>query len=413
MKNNVVLIGAGGRANAYLMYGAKEEYNLLAIVDPNAANRKTFLGLNSLVGMVKEYDDFESMIAGTKEKIDGVIITTPNHLHLIPAIECMKRGVVLALEKPIAENIESCKKILKAKRKYNGRVLVGFVLRSCPFYKKAKEWVTAGRIGEITTIQADEIPAVLTTSVMFRSDWKRFKKSSGGAMNEKCSHDIDMFNWLIGSAPSSIYSVAGCKSLVPDKNLPLKCKDCSITAKCAYYLPDSVYNHPDMIKKANDGLLYKFTRDNSSCIYNNGHDMYDYQQSIISYANGATVSLTLDFAAAGKPCGRHIKIIGTKGVIWGKQEDNKISIQGKFTDAVETVDITDDGSGHGGGDRNHADEFIRMMREPGYNPEATIEAGYLSSAICFAADMSVEKKKPISLNEYVKYGLKGAAPFKY
>ena len=43
MKNNVVLIGAGGRANAYLMYGAKEEYNLLAIVEPNAANRKTFL----------------------------------------------------------------------------------------------------------------------------------------------------------------------------------------------------------------------------------------------------------------------------------------------------------------------------------------------------------------------------------
>jgi shikimate 5-dehydrogenase len=45
-KNRVVLIGAGGRANAYTMYGAKEQMNLVGVADPHAGNRQTVLGLD-------------------------------------------------------------------------------------------------------------------------------------------------------------------------------------------------------------------------------------------------------------------------------------------------------------------------------------------------------------------------------
>lgn len=401
MKKKVVVIGAGGRANSYLMYGAKEQYELLAVADPNENNRKTFLGLNSLVGKVKEYDRFKRMLEEIND-IDGAIISTPNHQHVEPAVECMKRGIVTALEKPIAESEEACRKILDAKRKFNGRVLVGFVLRSAPFYKKAKQIIEEGRIGEIITIQADELPAVTTTSVNFRSDWRRFSKYSGGIMNEKCCHDIDMLKWLIDSNPVSLNSFAGRKTLKRRPELPERCDQCQITDKCAYYLPPSVYNHPDQINKANDGLLYKFTRDNSACIYNNGHDLYDHQQVLIECENGAMASLTLDFSCKGKQCGRHIKIIGTRGVIWGKLEDNKISVQNKMDDTEETFDLKDDGSGHGGANRTHADEFIRMMEDPAHEPQATIEDGFLSSMICFAADRSVKEKKVIDLSNIPK-----------
>lgn len=399
-KKRVGIIGAGGRANAYLMYGAKEEVEVVAVADPNLDNRRTFLGLNSLVGLVEEYDSFEMMLKD--QELDGVVIATPNHQHVAPAVEAMRRRLVVALEKPIAENASSCRAIIDAQREFDGRAIVGFVLRSAPFYVQAKAWVDEGRIGEIVSVQADEIPHVLTTSVMFRSEWRRFKEFSGGAMNEKCCHDIDMLNWLIGSDPVSLYSVAGRKSLAPRTDRPMRCSECSFTGECAYYLPPAVYDHPDVINLANDGLLYKFTRDNSSCIYNNGHDLYDHQQTLIAYENGVTAALTLDFSGRGKSCGRMLKIVGTQGVIYGRAEDNRITLQNKMTDEEEVVDLKIDDSGHGGANRSHADAFIRMMEDPEFRSEATVEAGYLSSMMCFYADESAGNGQPVMLAEAVR-----------
>lgn len=397
-KKKVVFIGTGGRANAYLMYGAKEEFDLVAVADPHAANRKTLLGLNNLVGLVKEYDDYRTMLDENPD-VHGVVISTPNHFHVEPTVECLRRNLVIALEKPIAETPEGCRQILEAKRWHGGRILVGFVLRSSPFFQQAKRWIDEGRIGSVVSIQAEEIPHVLTVSVMFRSDWRRFRQFSGGMMNEKCCHDVDMLNWLAGSDPAFISSIGGVKTLAPDPSRPERCEDCDITADCTYYLPPSTYDHPDQINQANDGLLYKFTRDNSACIFNNGHDLYDHQQTLIEYRNGVTASLTVDFSGRGKTAGRFLKIFGTRGAIWGKLEENEIRLHDKRTDEVETAAVADDGSGHGGADRRHADAFIQMMDDPAYEPEATVEAAYLSSLMCFRADESVESKKMLPLDD--------------
>ena len=95
-RKRVVLIGTGGRANAYLMYGTKEQIELVGVADPNPDNRRVFLGLNSLVGRVPQFDDWRAMLDQVPA-IDGAIITTPNHAHTEPALACMERGLVLAL----------------------------------------------------------------------------------------------------------------------------------------------------------------------------------------------------------------------------------------------------------------------------------------------------------------------------
>jgi predicted dehydrogenase len=396
-KPRVVFVGTGGRANAYAMYGAKEQLEIAGIADVSPAHRRTFLGLNSLVGLVPEFDDWRAMYDATPE-IDGVVITTPNHQHLEPALEAMRRGYALALEKPIAESPASCRQLLATKRATNARVIIGFVLRSAPFYLQAYRWLAAGRIGRLTSIQADEIPHVLTTSVMFRSDWRRYQATSGGAMLEKCCHDLDLFTWFAGGAPVRLASHAGCQTFNPRPEVPARCADCHLTATCRYYLPPVKYEHPDMVKKANDGLLYKFVRDNSACIYNNGHDIYDHQTVQLEYDNGVVATLTLDFAGSGKVCGRTLKLVGTDGAIYGKCEDNAISLLDYATDTVTRVDVRDDGSGHGGANREHADAFIRMMNEPGYAPPANLEAGYLSAMLCFAADQSAAEHRLLDIS---------------
>ena len=105
--------------------------------------------------------------------------------------------------------------------------------------------------------------------------------------------------------------------------------------------------------------------------------------------------------------GRNLKIVGKKGVVWGKVEDSTIYVQNKLTDAVEEFKITDDGSGHGGSNRIHSDTFISMMEDPDFQGTASLEAGYLSAMLCFAADRSVEEKQQINVSDLMpQAGLK-------
>ena len=400
MKKRVAFIGTGGRSGSYTRYGVKEQIDIVGIADISKANRQLFLGLNDLVDKVPEFDSWEEMY--NEVDADGVVICTPNHQHVAPAVEAMKRGWVVALEKPIAENAESCIELLNVKKEHDAQVLVGFVLRSTPFYKKAKELICEGAVGDIITIQADEIPAILTTSVMFRSEWRRFKKTSGGSLLEKACHDMDILTWLADSNPVRINSLAGERVFRPNPELPERCDECAVQDTCSYYLPPEVYDHPDQINKANDGLLYKFTRDNSACIYNNGHDVYDYQSVQIEYDKGIAASFVMDFAGGGESSGRHLKVIGTKGVVFGRMEDNEIHLHNKLSDQTETFKLTDDGSGHGGANSTHADVFIEMMNDRKARPSATVEDGSISAMLCFAADKSVEEKQSIDFVQYIQ-----------
>lgn len=396
-KKRIVFIGTGGRALAYFKpLQIEPDLDLVACADPNPHARTTFLGLGNAVGKLREFDDWRVMLDKVGP-VDGVIITTPNHQHHEPAVESMNRGATLVLEKPIAESAESCDMIYEAYRRTNARVLIGFVMRSAPFYRQARQWIAEGKIGEVVSIYADELPHVLTTSVMFRNDWRRYRKTSGGSLLEKCCHDIDMLTWMAGDRPVRVNALGGVKTFRPNPDLPARCDDCKIQNECSYYLPPATYNHPDMMRKANDGVLYRFVRDNSACIYNNGHDVLDHYSVQIEYANGVIANLLLDFSAGGKSFGRTLKIIGTRGVIFGKLEENKIHLHDKRSDAIETVGLKVDESGHAGANDIHSRTFAEMLRDKNRVPSATVEAGYLSAMICFAAENSIVQKQQIDL----------------
>lgn len=401
----VAFIGTGGRANSYAQWFDRNLVEYAGCADISADSRKAFIGLNKIEGMA-EYDDWRAMFAGCGH-LDGVVIATPNHLHLEPALEAMKRGMAVALEKPIAHNADACRQLLACKRKHNGRVLVGFVMRSAPFYKQARQWIEDGRVGEISTIQADEIVHLLTVGVMFRSPWRRFKDMSGGSLLEKCCHDMDMLTWMAGGSPQALNSFAGVKTLAPRADVPAKCGDCHITDSCMYYLPNEVYTGPARTWGNQDADLYKMIKDRGSCIYNNGHDTYDHQSVQISYDNGVLVNFMVDFGSAGKATGRNLRILGSKGSIWGRCEENVIFCQDKQADQVERLELKLDNSGHAGANRTHAVAFQNMMADPTFPSPATLEAGYISAMICFAADDSAANGQRIDVSHLLpEAGLK-------
>jgi predicted dehydrogenase len=331
-----------------------------------------------------QFDDWREMIDAVGDP-DGLVVTTPNYLHAAPAIYGFETHLPVALEKPLAASPEDCDRILLAERDCDGRSLLGFVLRSTPFYSTVQKLVRDGAIGRVLSIQADELVGWAVTSIMNRSPWRRHQALSGGAMLEKCCHDLDLLNWLMDCRPVALNSFGGRRILNPNPTVGVRCDDCVAADDCVYFKEPQRAAHEDEAEQQ----LHQFIRDEAICIYNTDADIMDNQSVQIEYENGAVANFLMCFHCAGERAGRNIHLVGTHGRIWGNLHDNKVYWQSTKAAAPEVYDTRGDGSGHGGGDRLHALLLHQMMADPTFRPEQNVQAGYLSAAMCFAADRSV------------------------
>ena len=93
------------------------------------------------------------LIADKPKFADAVIITTPDRLHMEPAIAFANKGYHILLEKPMAVAENECIDIVRAV--HNNKVLlaVGHVLRYTPYTQKIKQLVSSGEIGDLINIQ--------------------------------------------------------------------------------------------------------------------------------------------------------------------------------------------------------------------------------------------------------------------
>jgi predicted dehydrogenase len=273
-------------------------------------------------------------------------------------------------------------------------VLLGFVLRSTPFYSKIHQWISSGAIGRVVSIQADELPGLGVTSIMNRSPWRRHSAQSGGSMLEKSCHDMDILNWMMGCRPVSLSSYGSDTIFAPDESLPERCDDCAIASSCLYFKTPRFSTHEDK----GEELLHEFIREDNLCIYNIDKDVTDVQSICLEYENGALANFMLNFNCMGPRASRNFHAVGTKGRIWGNLSAKQVFLHDNLSGKNTASDSSGDDSGHGGGDRRHALLLHQMMIEPGFTPEQSAYAGYLSAVMCFASDRSRQLKQRIDFH---------------
>lgn len=385
------MIGTGGRCVSYARaFGKSEKIEIVAVADPDPRNRQTMFHLSGVPGEnIKQYDDWHEMLEKHPD-IDGATVITPNYLHREPAIALLERGVAVALEKPMTTTMHDSEQILEAVKK-NSRIVIGFVLRSTPFYLKIRELLQSGAIGTVLSVQADELGSYGVSSIISRSPWRRYKRLSGGSLMEKSSHDIDLLNWLLNSRPVSVNSYGGKLLFRPNPMLPEQCADCKMAKECPYF------NEPEFSEGAGDVVLQKFVSEsNSRCIYNIDKDTADNQSVSIQYQNGAIANFMMCFNCSGPRSGRNFHAIGTRGRIYGNLEDRELHLYDNLQKKDFKIEIPVVEGGHNGGDVRHAMELLKMMEDPSYRPEQDAYAGYLSNAVCIAADLSIQEKRQIA-----------------
>lgn len=390
-KFKVAIIGNGGRSVSYgQTYSKCKDVKVVALADPNPKNTRTMAKISNLSGF-DAYQDWRE-VYDKHTDLDGVVIVTPNHLHRETAMPFIERGIPVALEKPITTTMKDSEAILKAAKKHRCRMLIGFVLRSTPFYRKIRELLDNGAVGNVLTMQADELGSYGVSSIICRSSWRCRQATSGGSLMEKSSHDIDLLNWFSGSCPISVNSYGGRLLFIPNPNFPTLCVDC-VHKDCKYY------STPEFSLAAGDAILQDFAqyRNNEQvCIYNVEKDVADNQSVSIEYSNGAIANFMLSFNCSGPRSGRNFHAVGTKGRIWGNVEDNKLWLFQNQSSKLSKIKLGKIGCGHSGGDEGHAMELVKMMRDPSYLPAQDDYAGYLSNAVCIAADISRTEKRRIT-----------------
>ncbi len=392
-KYRVGFIGTGGRSVSYAKaYRDCEDIEIAGLADPDRQHRKAMRARSELPGDYPEFDTWQELLEKTPD-LDGVVISTPNHLHAGQAVACLERGLPVALEKPLATTQQDCERIMAAEAAGAGRVLLGFVLRSTPFYVRIHELISSGAIGKVISIQADELPGLGVTSIMHRSPWRRYSATSGGAMLEKSCHDMDVLNWMMDGRPVSLTSYGSSRIFTPNADLPEICDECSEAGTCKYYKKPNLSAHED----AGEEVLQQFIREDNRCIYNIEKDNVDVQNICIEYESGALANFMLTFNCMGPKAGRNFHAVGTRGRIWGNHSEAKLFMHDNLSAETTTHDIHADGSDHGGGGRLHALLLRRMMQEPEFMPEQGAAAGYLSAVMCFAADRSRMERRRIDL----------------
>jgi predicted dehydrogenase len=101
---------------------------------------------------VKTYEKYQDLLA--REDIDVVVIAVPDHWHAVIAIDALKSGKDVYLEKPLTFTILEGKRLVKAVRKYDRILAVGSQQRSDPNFQHAVKLVQDGKLGEIKKVYA-------------------------------------------------------------------------------------------------------------------------------------------------------------------------------------------------------------------------------------------------------------------
>lgn len=152
-KINIGIIGCGGRGG-YLIEWVKKviaENNNAKIVAVSDVYQKRLNKAKEASGAEFATLDYREIIA--RKDIDAVIIATPDHWHATMAIEAMKAGKDIYLEKPMTRTVDEAKQVYEVSKATNRIVQIGSNTTSSDQWWKARKAIQDGMIGDLLMSQ--------------------------------------------------------------------------------------------------------------------------------------------------------------------------------------------------------------------------------------------------------------------
>ena len=358
------VIGAGARGESFArsLYAGSDRAGLFGLCDLDGDRLERFVAYCGLAN-ARTFTDPAAFFA--EPDLDAVIVTTPDFTHRDVAIQALRAGKDVYLEKPVAPTAAQCRDIIRVQRETGRLVFVGFNLRAAPASQRVKDILGSGLLGQILHVEGlEQLRAAHSASFMRRFHRKR--SNTGGILNHKCCHDLDLILWSIGHQHRvvKVASFAGLNVFQPGKAPAKTCREC----------PPEVYR--DCPYKDQAGFVFPVRGDQpihhrqadvygaDLCVYNDDKAIFDNQTVIFEWDHGVRGNFNLQlFQARGR---RETRIWGERGQLTAG--DGQIrTVLSTSGDTIEHAIPSAGPGGHGGTDPKMLGRFVEAMdrRDPG------------------------------------------------
>ncbi|WP_176086737.1 Gfo/Idh/MocA family oxidoreductase [Martelella sp. HB161492] len=356
----VAIIGLGFRLG-YLGTIFREmdpDFEIVGHVDPQPAGLQALTDFGIDPGTT--YATPEELIETAR--FDLLMIGSPNHMHLEHIRLGLEAGLTVFSEKPIVATIEESYALAALLHTYgHDRLLVGLVLRYSPLYRDLRRAQSEGMLGDVVSIEASEHIAPYH-GAFFMRDWRRYTRYAGPFMLEKCCHDLDLYNGVVGARPRYVASFGGRKSFIP-ANAP---EANGINDMEVYYRKPSGWMGSDKV-------------------FDSDADIIDYQTATIEYENGVAMTFHTNLNVPDEF--RRFCVIGAKGMAEGDFVRGFFNVHDARTSTRligKTYSSPSERSAHYGADEQMAEDVIAHIKNGVALPVSAldaIEAGILALAM--------------------------------
>jgi len=280
------------------------------------------------------YTDLDNLLAD--DRVDIVIVTTPNNQHAAQTIKIAQAEKHILIEKPVALNLEDLRAMQAAVQASGVRTLVSFVLHWNPALNMAKNLITDGVIGDVFLA---ETTYWHSTPRAVPGMWMTQKEVAGSVFLMGGCHAVDAARWLVGA---------------------------DIVEVCAFAV-------------------------------DKGKEWYDYPHTVsatIRYANDAVGRISVSMGCV-MPYTFEFTLMGTKGTI---RENRLYSdlLKGQDDYAVIPTQLPDSGSVLHHPFTPGLQHFVKCLEED-KETELSLDNAINVHEACLAVDLSVEEGRTVSL----------------
>ena len=398
---SIVGCGARGRLYAKLMSQRPEQFKLIAAADVIADRAAVVAGMGENVQVFASAEAFfEAGVAS-----DLIVVSTQDAQHFGHCQAALNQGANVLLEKPISPVLDHVLELERSANEKNLRVVVCHVLRYAPLYRRIREILDSGVLGEVVAIHAHEgVEPYHQAHSFVRGHWSVTEKSAPMILAKSC-HDMDLLVWFAGGKGVKVASSGGISHFRKESapaGAPKRCHEgCPVAATCLYnanrYLGDKKgwlgMVHPS---GAIPDVALPETREwleNSPwgrCVYHCDNTAVDHQSVSIGFDNGVTAT----FSMTAFDFGRNLEIYGTKGLlrageIMKRLTSHDIIIEPHGGEMIRESISTDNAGydGHAGGDGALIADLYAQLIGDG-DGATSLAASVESHRLAFAAEAS-------------------------
>ncbi len=407
------LAGAGNRGQMFAEWVKANVCSggVKAVAEPDPRRRALISEMHGIPSD-RQFSSWQSMLSQPK-LADILLNTTMDRDHVDSAIEGMRAGYHMLLEKPMATTLADCAKINAVRRETNRIVSICHSLRYHPVYTEVRRIIRSGLIGEIVCLdQLEAVELVHQSHSFVRGNWGNEERSAFMLLAKSC-HDLDIIADLVDRTCQKVHSFGSLTYFRPENQpvgAPDRCVDgCPVEVSCPFFAV-RLYGQGTGWGAAAGfaGLSHEESRELlktspfGKCVFKTDNDVVDHQVVSMEFEGGVNATFTMTaFTPTG---GRRLRVHGTKGYLEAAVDDNTIDLWEFWHNNKQSrITVSESVGSHGGADSIVMQSLTSAvaMGDPTSVLTGTYES-LRSHAVVFAAERSRLEGRLVPVSEVLE-----------